>query len=287
MNASSKPKAPKLKNWLESASRQLQAAGIASARLDAELILSSVLDRDRTWLIAHDDLELSASDDPWLKATGVEASKLADKLLARRLKREPMAYILGYKEFYGRNFIVTPDVLIPRPDTEAMIELLGPLVKPDQKLIDVGTGSGAIAITSKLEFPVLAVTATDLSPAALKVAESNAHRLQADVSFIQSDLLADINQACHIICANLPYVDESWQTSPETSFEPALALFAAEDGLRLIRQLISQASVRQSAGNYLLIEADPRQHDAIVELAHQHGYSWHQNQEFIIVFKKN
>ncbi|HET7629890.1 MAG TPA: hypothetical protein VFK03_00785, partial [Candidatus Saccharimonadales bacterium] len=192
-----------IKQWSVKATEQLQAAGIPSARLDAELILCSILGKDRAWLIAHDDFELptiSSGGAALPPATAAEAGEIADKLLIRRLKREPLAYILGYKEFYGRQFQVTPDVLIPRPDSEVMIELLAGLLgsanlsdedsafpisgrqdhstlaSPGSEadelagpttLIDVGTGSGAIAITAKLEFPSLNVCASDVSPEAI------------------------------------------------------------------------------------------------------------------------
>lgn len=278
MNENSKPKAPKLKDWLAHAADQLQRVDINSARLDAELILCSVLNQNRTWLLAHDDMEVEA-----------EVVALANRRLKQRLNREPLAYIFGSKEFYGRTFLVTPDVLIPRPDTEIMIELLTELVAANQaaSLVDVGTGSGAIAITAKLELPALAVTASDISPAALKVAADNASRLKAVIKLRHSNLLETINGSFDIICANLPYVDQAWQTSPETGFEPALALFADEGGLALIRQLISQAAQRQPSGGLLLLEADRRQHDDVIELARLGGYSWHQAREFIVVFKKN
>ncbi|HET6622684.1 MAG TPA: HemK family protein methyltransferase, partial [Candidatus Saccharimonadales bacterium] len=240
----------------------------------------------------------------------------ADELLERRLKREPLAYILGYKEFYGRDFKVTPDVLIPRPDTETMIELLSSLLDSGDSsgggatfrhdrfklalqgsatdesanlltLIDIGTGSGAIAITAKLEFPSLQVSASDISPAALRIAMSNAKKLGADIEFLESDLLSNVQRPASIICANLPYVDEAWQTSPETRFEPDMALFAPDGGLKLISELVFQATERQSCGDFMILEADPRQHHSIIELAHRHDYDWYESRDFMVVLQKN
>lgn len=232
--------------------------------------------------MTHDDLPLATPP-----------STSANDALERRLKHEPLAYIFGHREFYGREFKVTPDVLVPRPDTEIMIDLLTGLMDSTDSsgepltLIDVGTGSGAIAITAKLEFPYLDVIASDISPAALKVASNNAKRLKADIELIESDLLTGIQRPASIICANLPYVDEAWQTSPETRFEPDLALFAADGGLKLIKQLLLQAAERQTSGSFLLLEADPRQHDDIIQLSRQYNYNWHETREFIVILEKN
>ena len=146
----------------------------AISRLDAELILANSLGKDRVFLHAHPEFELSE-----------DAEKRADADCLRRENHEPLAYILGYKNFYGRKFMVTPDVLIPRPETEAIINLAKEL--KSQKILDVGTGSGCIAITLKLELPDSDVVALDISPKALKIAEQNAAKLGAKIAFRESD----------------------------------------------------------------------------------------------------
>lgn len=305
MNANSKLPAQTIKQWLDEATQKLQVAGIPSARLDSELLLADAIGRDRVWLITHLEEPLEAASfaegfafpakrgkkngqfapsEP--EENDVDLRERVTRLLDRRANREPLAYIRGYKEFYGRNFLVTPDTLIPRPETEVMIELLAPLVATDQHLIDIGTGSGVIAITAALEFPDLIVDACDVSSAALIVAEKNAAMHDARVSFSASNLLDSIDTSYHIICANLPYVDSSWNTSAETRLEPSLALYASDGGLALINRLIEQAPSKLAATGYLLLEADPRQHDAIIQFAHGHGFDWHQTDGYIIVLQK-
>lgn len=273
MNASSKqPALVTINHWLAQASTKLNQADVPSAQLDAELILCHALTKDRTWLIAHGDDGVDTTD--------------ADSLLERRLKREPIAYIVGTKEFYGRSFTVSPDVLIPRPETETMIEILASLVFKDARMIDVGTGSGAIAVTAQLEFPELIVEACDISKLALKIARTNAQKLGSSVTFHVSDLLDDISETYDIICANLPYVDTRWEVSIETHFEPDLALFAKDDGLELIHRLIEQTDIKLAPNGFLLLEADPRQHDAIIDFAHSHGFDWYLTREYIVVLQK-
>ena len=275
MNANSKPRAQSNRQWLVDATKKLQATGIPTASLDAELLLADSLEKDRIELIAHPDAIIP-----------MKILLFLEKNLDRRIAREPLAYIRGYKEFYGRNFKVTPDTLIPRPETETFIELLKPLALPGKKLIDVGTGSGVIAIMAKLEYPELIVEATDISGSALKVAEQNAVDLHAEISLYTADLLENVNGVYDIICANLPYVDMAWQVSAETHTEPDLALYAEDGGLVLIKRLIEQTEDHLLPEGYLLLEADPRQHGEIVTFGHSHDFDWYQTDGFIVVLQK-
>lgn len=288
MSVSSKQPAPATINgWLRHVAEQFERATIPSARLDAELLLCHMLGVDRTWLIAHGDDSLARS--ALSQKGGVRRGGLkeyGEQLILKRLKRVPIAYLIGRKEFYGREFIVTPDVLIPRPETETMITLLSPMAETASTLIDVGTGSGAIAVTAKLTYPNLTVEATDISEDALNIAAQNAKTHGAAVKFYVSDLLANVGEHYDFICANLPYVDRRWEVSTETRAEPDLALYADDGGLSLIRTMLPQASAKQRKGNYVLLEADPRQHDSIVSSAKTHGYSWHRTEGFIVVLKK-
>jgi release factor glutamine methyltransferase len=249
--------------WCRRAKVQLQGVGVPSAHLDSELLLSYALEKPRPWVIAHGNESLSS-----------DATARADTLLERRLQREPLAYIRGWQEFYGRNFIVTPDVLIPRPESEGIIDLLKTLSQPlTGTLIDVGTGSGALGISAALEFPRMKVIASDIDAKAIKIAKSNSTALLAKVSFVQSDLLEHApSERVEIIIANLPYVDQSWKRSPETTFEPSRALLAEDNGLALIFRLIKQAREKLVPRGYLLLEADPRQFAAIKIFATQHHF---------------
>lgn len=245
-----------INRWLDQTSAAFQTAGISSARLDAQVLLGRAMHQNRTWVLAHGD-DVIPTD---------ALAQLNDQA-KRRCNREPLAYILGEREFYSRTFLVDSNVLIPRPETEQIIDTLKELNLPnDAELLDVGTGSGAIAVTAALELPQIHVSASDTSKQALATAQKNAERLGAKVYFFESDLLQHATTYTAIV-ANLPYVDQQWQRSPETKFEPAAALFADDGGLALINQLISQAPAHLKNGGYLLLEADPRQFDAIKNMS--------------------
>ena len=256
-----------INEWLQNASFNLRGARIKSARLDAELLLGYILNVERSWLHAHDTTEL---EQP--------TADSFEKLIKRRLEREPIAYITGRKEFYGLDFIVTPDVLIPRPETEDIIELAKQYAKPNGRVLDVGTGSGCIGITLKLEQPSINITLSDVSPATLDIARKNARKLGAKpIRFVTSDLLEhwlyhDRPRTFDMIIANLPYVDTSWTTSPETAHEPHLALYAQNGGLELIYRLIEQCDQVLTKNGFILLEADPEQHPAIIQQAAGYGY---------------
>ncbi len=229
----------------------------AISRLDAELILANSLGKDRVFLRAHPEFELSE-----------EVEKRADADSLRRANHEPLAYILGYKDFYGRRFAVTPDTLIPRPETEAIINLAKEL--QSHRILDVGTGSGCIAITLKLELPESDVLALDISPKALKIAEENAVKLGAKIAFQESDLLEKVQGDYDLIVANLPYVDKNWDwLSPELAFEPDQALYAEDTGLYDIKRLISQAEQHLTKNGAIVLESDLSQHDAIQKYLEQ------------------
>ena len=271
-----------INNWLTDATRQLKALDIPSARLDSELILAHTLRKTRSYLHAHPEEALTA-----------RSIEIADARLALRLERVPVAYIIGHKEFYGRQFAVNTATLIPRPESESLIELLKQvmprntsLLNEELRLVDVGTGSGILGITAKLLYPELTVTLTDVSRHALKVAEKNAATLQADVSILQSDLLSDYPFTANIIIANLPYVDPEWERSPETDHEPAGALFAHNNGKALIFELLIQTRRALVNGGSLILEADPEQHDDIIKEAQKYGFLLSAKDSYGILLEK-
>ena len=263
--------------WLIQATKRLKAIGIPSARLDAELILANTLRRERPYLHAH----LDETIDP-------RRLDIAEARLDLRLDRVPLAYILGYKEFYGRRFAVSPSVLVPRPESEDMITLLLTLTAEEmmpKTLIDIGTGSGCLGITAKCERPEWRVILADVSADALKVAARNAEQLAANVTLQEQSLLYGHIEPLDYIIANLPYVDPSWETSPELRHEPYAALYAPEKGLALINQLIEQAPRHLTPNGLLLLEADPRQHEAIVQYGHNHGFAHEETRGFIVALR--
>ena len=266
-----------ISEWLKIATKSLKTANIPSARLDAELILANTLRKNRTYLHAHLDEEI----DP-------RRFDIANARLDLRLDRVPIAYILGYKEFYGRKFTVSPSVLIPRPESEDLISLFLELTASEiaeKVLIDVGTGSGCLGITAKLERSNLSVILSDISKPALNIAEKNADALNADVHIQQQSLLNGQLKPVDYIFANLPYVDKKWDVSPELQYEPEIALFAEDEGLKLILQLISQAPRCFTSEGLLFIEADPQQHNRIIDEAVKNGFVKERVLNYILVLR--
>ncbi len=270
--------------WLSDATKELVAAGISSARLDAEIILAHTIKKPRTYVHAH----VSDEIEPRLE-------EIANARLDLRIDRTPIAYIVGHKEFYRHLFQVNPSTLIPRPESEEMITLLRELLGEtkhfptleSRRLVDIGTGSGCLGITAKLLYPDLDVTLLDISNGALKVAEKNAAALGAEVSLLRSDLLKSYPYSPDIVLANLPYVDETWDTnSPELRYEPAEALYATNQGLQLIESCFEELSHRMKKGGIAIFEADPRQWESIIVIAKRHGFTVTQAGNFAYSFRK-
>ncbi|HSX46477.1 MAG TPA: peptide chain release factor N(5)-glutamine methyltransferase [Patescibacteria group bacterium] len=266
-----------VESWLREKEGVLSAAGIATARLDCLVLLEDVLRTDRTQLLAHDDQEL-----------GSEQIAKLDSLIKRRANHEPLAYIRGKTEFYGRVFAITPATLEPRPETETMVEMLKAKVIKRlsfSSVVDVGTGSGAIAVTVKLEHPELTVSATEINPEALKVAKANAKKLEADIAFYQGNLLEPVPHLDeYIILANLPYVPDSHTINQAAMQEPKVAIFGGSDGLELYRELFGQISELKSGPVVILTESLPFQHHGLATIARHYGYIQEASEDFIQLF---
>jgi release factor glutamine methyltransferase len=253
---------------LAAGAARLAAAGVDTPRLDAEVLLGFVLDVDRGRLVIDRDVAL-----PDVAAERFEA------LLVRREAREPVAYILGRRAFRRLELAVDRRVLIPRPETELLVEV-GLELPAGAQVIDVGTGSGAVALALKDERPDLVVRGVDVSADALEVARANASALGLDVEFLGGDLLDDV-PVVDAVLANLPYVAETAELPPEiTRYEPAGALFAGADGLDLVRRLVaSVASVASVAGvggphvALLALEIAPEQADVVSGLLWDAGFA--------------
>ena len=229
-----------------------------SATLDAEVLLCLVLEKQRSYLRAWPDLNLPA-----------DLALQFWALIEQRKQGLPIAYLTGYREFWSRDFQVTPDVLIPRADTEILIELCLKLISTDNpcKIIDLGTGSGIIAITLAAERPLAELTGTDFSLAALAIAKANAKQHQiSNVQFYQSDWFASVpNGKYQFIVSNPPYIaedDEHLQIG-DLRFEPRSALSALDSGLRDIRIITKEAYQRLESGGYLLIEHGYDQQESV------------------------
>ncbi len=227
--------------WTTNRFREL---GIDTPRLDAELIIAHVLGRDRVGVYLDLLRPLSPEERARIRA-----------MVARRQKREPMAYILGVKEFYGRSFVVDQRVLIPRPDTETLVECVLERVKPPASVLEVGVGSGAVLITLGLERPGLELHGTDISSGALEITAHNAQQLGAQVHLYAGSLVEPLEgRRFAVVLSNPPYVEEDASLEPELSFEPPEALFAVDRGMAVIRALIDTAPGVLEEGGWLILE---------------------------------
>lgn len=220
----------------------LEQAGVVAPRLNAEVLLAHAIGCDRTWLIAH-------ATDPLKEVWWIHYGRY----LHERMAGKPTQYITGRQEFYGRDFRVTPDVLIPRPETEHLIEAALP--KARGTVLDIGAGSGAIAVTLALETGAH-VVATDISSAALQVALVNTRYLEAPVSFVACDLGQALSDSSFdLIVSNPPYVPEGDTLQREVGeHEPRIALYAGPDGLAIYRRLIPEAARLLKPGGWLMME---------------------------------
>lgn len=240
-----------LRSAFTAAVQQLTDAHVGSPRLNAEILLMFVLNCDRAYLYAHPERELTPEEDTRYR-----------EALARRGSGVPSQYITGHQEFWGLDFIVTPAVLIPRPETEHLVEAVLPLAKalPGPRIADVGTGSGCIAITLATELPEAEIYATDISAAALEIARANAtrHEQRARIKFQETDLLRGLPfNHFDFILSNPPYVGESEEDAVQLEVrkhEPRTAIFAGPRGTEVIERLIPEARAALRPGGRLLME---------------------------------
>lgn len=248
------------------AAQVLRRAGVPEARREAGSLLAHVVARDRTFLITHAD-ELLAPEDV----------NLFREFVARRADGEPLQYITGHQEFYTLDFIVTPDVLIPRPETELLIETVLRLLRdtsPPPLICDVGTGSGCIAVTLLHELPQARAVALDISPPALQVAARNAarHHVRERLSLVASDCFAALNPSSaqfSMIVSNPPYINADALEGLQREViehEPRIALTPGPDVLRIIRRIIADAPRFLHSSGHLLLEIGFDQHEAVTQL---------------------
>lgn len=315
-------------DWLVAATKKLDTSGITTARLDALVLLEDATGKDRSWLLAHPEIEIKGTTlDPKGRTL-----MLLNSQIERRVKHEPLAYIRGRSEFYGREFLVNKHTLEPRPETETMIDLLKALLsrhprldqgssekknsydwipdppvfpteRTDQvrndetgsqvrpaRVVDVGTGSGCLGVTVKLEVRGVEVIATDVSEECLVLARENAERLGARVLFYKGDLLKSAPHSTFYLpptfalLANLPYVPDGHTINKAAMQEPKLAIFGGEDGLDLYRKLFKQIDKLEHKPRYVLTESLPFQHVELEKIAKKRGYKLDKTEDFIQVF---
>lgn len=255
---------PTLIDLLRKSADHLVAKGIANGRREAEWLFADSLGLSRLELYLRFDMPME--DDA--------VASLRERIM-RRARREPLAYILGTQPFAGLDLAVGPGVLVPRPETEELIERVCADLPPGGSLIDVGTGSGAIALACKRARPDAVVSAVEVSPEALAIARGNGERCGLEVAWHQGDLLAEHRDPFDAIVANLPYIGEEERAlcDPELAFEPAVALFAGADGLDQIRRLVPQAGERLKPGGLVWLEHGFRQAPAVADLARASGFA--------------
>lgn len=250
--------------------RRFDAAGIDDARLNAELLLAHVLHVSRGELIGLATRNLEAAE-----------SALVDELAARRLRREPIDYILGERDFFGRAFTVRPGVLVPRPETELIVEHARNAMRSNMRALalDIGTGSGALAVTLACEFPGVRVLATDISATAARTARENAarHGVADRVHVLRCDGAGAIapSPLFTLIVANPPYVDPADlpEMQPEVrDFEPHEALFAAEHGAALVKAWLPQMRQRLAPGGLCMLEFGAGQGERTLQFAREAGF---------------
>ncbi len=254
-----------IREALHRGSRMLAEAGSEEATLEAELLLAHALNTDRTHLYQRLRDELTP-----------QAESAFDALLQRRLAHEPTAYILGHKEFYGLEFEVTPDAIIPRSETETLVELVLDCARSasarEMRIADIGVGCGAIAVALAVNLSETDIIATDISPRALALARRNAqrHTVADRIRFLEGDLLEPLDAPVDVIAANLPYVrsGDLEAAPPEINeHEPRLGLDGGPDGLRLIERMLRDAPPHLKPGGALFAEIDEEQGDSARTLA--------------------
>lgn len=276
MNASSSK--TEVEHWLRSAADRLEKAGIGSARLDCLILLEDLTGRARAWLLANPEHRLTAAQ-----------IKKLEHHIDRRAEHEPLAYIRGFTEFYGRSFKVDCRVLEPRPESETMIELLKEVVPSRVQtpvwIADIGTGSGCLGITAALELSNARVDLYDIDRSALTVARHNVlkHRLHLDI--YKRDLLSGVVRPYDAILANLPYIPSHWNIHRSIRMEPQVALRGGKDGLEVYQRLFSQLQGFPWQSSYIFTESLPPQHRKLAGIALSAGYRLMKTEDFIQVFK--
>jgi release factor glutamine methyltransferase len=264
-----------IKDALGAFQNQLEEAGIGTARLDALVLLEDELNTNRAQLLAHPDISIAP-----------EQLQLLQEKIARRSRHEPLAYVRGKTEFYGRDFVVNNHVLEPRPESETMITLLKQLLdKQHPVLADIGSGSGALGITAALELGLAKIYLHDIDPKTLEVARKIALTHNVSAELVQENLINNYNADYEILLCNLPYVPDNFQINLAAGHEPKIALFGGPDGLDLYRKLFAQLASSGLKPAFIFTESMPPQHEILTQIALAASYKLLVSEDFIQVFR--
>ncbi len=265
-----------INTWLQNTQKKLSTSGVSTARLDCLILLEDATGKDRAWLLAHPEFTVQGS-----------TLYMLQEQIERRTKHEPQAYIRGKSEFYGREFIVTKHTLEPRPETEAMIDLVKSIVKTRENLTiaDIGTGSGCIAVSVKLALPYAQVVATDIDVKSLEIARENSSKYDADIDFFHGNLLEPLSLEPNILLCNLPYVPDNYELNKAARYEPKHAIFGGADGLELYRQMFAQINANHIRPKWISTESLPFQHQELTKIAERSGYRLDKSEDFIQAFR--
>jgi len=267
-----KTEAMTIQAWLNHAAKQLKPV-TDSWQLDAELLVAHELNLSRAQLLSNMDTQLTTK----------QLDRL-EKDIDRRINGEPIAYIVGSIEFYGLTLSVDWRVLCPRPETETLVEHVIKVAPDSSRVVDVGTGSGAIAIALKTHRPDLSITASDISSDALTIAKGNIAKHELDIKAMQSSLLDNFD-AAHVVVANLPYLPDNETLDKSVVAEPLAALVSGEDGLKHYRTLFEQAAEKLQI-THIFIEAPPSQKDTLVTIAADSGFKLHWKKDYSFEFER-
>jgi len=240
----------------------LEKKGVDSPRLTMELMVAHVLEMQRMQLYLEFERPLAEEELTPLR-----------EMLKRRGEREPLQHILGTVEFYGRPFISDHRALIPRPETEELVDYALQLPLPEApRILDLCSGSGVIGLTLKAEIPEAEVTLADISDDALSLSRENSDKLGLEVTFVTSDILSGVSGAFDLVICNPPYVADNFPISPEVRHDPALALFSGNDGLDFIRKLIPEARQHLSPNGYIVLEVGYDQGEIVANILKEASY---------------
>lgn len=259
---------------LKYAQQKLCDANVNSVHLDSELLLGHVIGKDRSWLLAHDQDELSEAQIASYK-----------ELVSQRSQNVPVVHLTHTREFYGLDLFINEHVLTPRVETEKMVDFAIKHAPKASRVIDVGTGSGAIAIAIAKHRRDLEVWATEVSSEALEVAKRNVAAHQVNITLRQADLFDGIEEKFDVVACNLPYLADAADLMPEVQREPGVALFGGLDGLEIYRRFLAQLPDHLNPGGFLFTECDPWQQKSLIAEAKKAGLELIEEDYFILGFQ--